>query len=203
MSPHRRLLASIASAALLVFLLIDAAPLGAENALQRGLAAHAAGDFEEAARLLFPLAVDGDPQAQFKIGEMYEVGEFFRHDACMALVWWDKAARGGHALAMSFLAIAYTQGEGVIYDRVRAHLWAVAAAARGELGAEATIQIMWLIMSDEEFATAQRLQIGFRPETTPPVDLYPLPQPWVEDGAMLRRLAESGMTWCRRPGYWP
>lgn len=196
---RRRPLTRLALALLTTLALLASDPLAAETDLRRGLAAHSAGDFETAARLLFPLAVEGNPEAQYRIGEMYEVGEFFQRDPCLALVWWDKAARGGHALSMAFLALAYSEGEGVIYDRVRAHLWAVAAAARGELGAEATIKIMWLIMSDEEFATAQRLQIGFRPETAPPIDLYPLPQLWLQDVAMLRRLAESGMSWCRRP----
>ncbi|MGP1255532.1 MAG: tetratricopeptide repeat protein [Kiloniellales bacterium] len=197
----RRLIRSgLAAMSLLALLVVENRPLNASEELERGLAAHAAGDFEQAARLLFPLAVDGDPEAQFKIGEMYEIGDFFRRDACRSLVWYDKAARGGHATAMSFVALSYMMGEGVIQDPVRAHLWATAAAARGEYGSETVIQVMWLVMSDAQFATAQRLQLDFRPEMAPPVDLYPLPQTWARDDAMLERLAESGLSWCRSPG---
>ena len=196
---HRLIHSGLAGMSLLALLAVESRALSVGDELERGLAAHTAGNFEQAARLLFPLAVNGDPEAQFKIGEMYETGDFFRRDACRSLVWYDKAARGGHATAMSYVALSYMQGEGVIQDPVRAHLWATAAAARGEYGSETVIQVMWLVMSDAQFATAQRLQLDFRPETAPPVDLYPVPQAFARDDAMLERLGRSGLSWCRNP----
>lgn len=83
---HRLIRSGLAGMSLLALLAVESRALSVGDELERGLAAHTAGNFEQAARLLFPLAVNGDPEAQFKIGEMYETGDFFRRDACRSLV---------------------------------------------------------------------------------------------------------------------
>jgi TPR repeat protein len=166
--------------------------------LAEALAAYQARDYAYAARLLYPLAVAGDPTALMTLGDMVEYGAFFPHDACLSTAFHDKAARHGNAVAMHYLANAYMTGGGVLRDPVTAVLWATAAAARGESGARTVIQAMWLHMSDAEFAQAQRRQLTLRPETAPPGDFYHAPTQWAASG---RALARMGLSACHLPKY--
>lgn len=120
------------------------------NALEAGLAAYGDADFELAARLLFPLAVDGIADAQRKIGDMYGQGQFFERNACTAMVWYDRSARNGDPRAMHYLAIAYTGGEAVRQDPILAYLWASAAESRGERGAWTMKKVALRMMTDAQ-----------------------------------------------------
>ena len=62
-------------------------------------AAHKRGDYATAIRELRPLAEQGDGDAQFNLGIMYDVGLGVRHDYAEALQWYRKAAEQGHAKA--------------------------------------------------------------------------------------------------------
>ena len=100
----------------------------ADSALQRG-------DYTLAARLLRPLAEQGDASAQFNLGLMYAKGKGVPQDAQEALKWWRKAAEQGNASAQSNLGSTYEFGVGVPQDFVRAHMWfnVSVAASSGDI----------------------------------------------------------------------
>ena len=61
---------------------------------------------------------------------MYGAGRGVPQDDAEAVQWFRQAAAGGNADAMSVLALAYSEGRGVLQDFVFAHAWANLAASR-------------------------------------------------------------------------
>lgn len=83
-----------------------------------------------------PLAEQGDPAAQFRLGDMYRQGRGVRRDAAEAVRWYRSAARQGHPEAQLWLAKMYETGRGVERrDIAKAVRWLTAAAARGKVEA--------------------------------------------------------------------
>ena len=101
----------------------------ADSALQRG-------DYTLAARLLRPIAEQGDASAQFNLGLMYAKGKGVPQDYPAALKWFRKAAEQGNAAAQNSLGLMYEKGQGVPQDFVRAHMWynVGASALSGDAG---------------------------------------------------------------------
>ena len=96
-----------------------------------GLDAYDRGDFDEALRILKPLAEQGDPRAQYGLGKIYETGGGpIAASNEMAVAWYRKSAAQGIAAAQNNLALMYAQGRGVTQNKPQAYaLWE--AAARG------------------------------------------------------------------------
>ena len=80
--------------------------------LQQGTAAYETGDYNEAFRLLQPLAEQGNAQAQSILGWLYENGEGVTQDDKQALEWYQKAANQEHAMSQYNLGWMYHQGHG-------------------------------------------------------------------------------------------
>ena len=99
---------------------------------QKGLAAARSGDFATALREWTPLAKQGDADAQFSLGVMYEKGEGVAQDNKAAVKWYTLAAEQGLADAQFNLGVMYVNGTGVIKDNVYAHLWWNIAASSGD-----------------------------------------------------------------------
>jgi len=72
-------------------LVLLAVPASA-GALEDGLAAYQARDFDKAVKLLQPLADLGNPQAQRVIGRLYHRGKGLPKDADKAAQWYRKAS---------------------------------------------------------------------------------------------------------------
>ena len=75
----------------------------------KGLAAAQSGDFETALREWTPLAEQGDANAQFGLGFMYDQGDGVPQDFKTALIWYTLAAEQGVAKAQFNLALMYEQ----------------------------------------------------------------------------------------------
>jgi uncharacterized protein len=69
------------------------------------------------------LAEEGDPDAQFRLGCAYSVGEGMALDDSEALIWVRKAAGAGHVLAEELLGFLYYDGRGVQQDYSEAVKW--------------------------------------------------------------------------------
>lgn len=173
-------------------------PASHDPRLTEALAAYATRDYARAARLLYPLAVAGDPTALMTLGDMVEYGAFFPHDSCLAVAFYDKAARGGNPTAMSALASSYLIGRAVRRNLVDAHLWAYAAVRRGEWPTQTVLMAASEQMSDAEFAQAQETVRFFEPTRHIPVDLYHAPMQWAASDRVLARMALSA---CHLPKY--
>jgi len=98
-----------------------------------GLAAYERGDYLAAADLWRPLAEDGDPEAQYRLGELYRLGQGVPEDPATAGRYHLAAAEQGHARAMYYLALMYYRGRGADWERdyVRAYIWFKLAAEEG------------------------------------------------------------------------
>ena len=89
------------------------------------------GDYATAYRLLRPIAEQGDPQAQDKLGVMYEMGRGVPQNYQEAVNWFRRAADQHYALAERNLGRMYEDGHGVPRDYGEAVKWYRRAAAQG------------------------------------------------------------------------
>ena len=94
-----------------------------EQQFQQGLEATKRGDYQTAFKLWLPLAEQGDAQAQFNLGLMYDKGQGVKQDDVEAVKWYRKAAEQGLAQAQLNLGNMYRTGEGVKQDDVEAVKW--------------------------------------------------------------------------------
>lgn len=85
--------------------------------------------------MLLKLAEQGDVNAQFILGFMYDEGEGGPKDAAKAVEWYTKAAEQGYAKAQYNLGNAHANGEGVPKDPAKAaHRWVTAVNQDGNWG---------------------------------------------------------------------
>ena len=77
-------------------------------------------------------AEQGDVEAQFELGFMYDFGNGVEKDASKAVYWYQKAANLGNATAQSNLGHMYAAGEGVTKDASKAVYWFQKAANQGD-----------------------------------------------------------------------
>jgi TPR repeat protein len=70
-------------------------------------------DYTAAMRILKPLAEQGDMNAQFMVGTLYDNGYGVPIDATEAALWFRKAAEQGHTLAATSLGMLTLYGDGV------------------------------------------------------------------------------------------
>lgn len=89
------------------------------------------------------LALNGDADAQFRLGDMYAKGEGVTQDFKQAFDWFLKAASHDEPRAQLAVAEAYEQGHGVTQDSKRAATWYLMAAEHGNPRAEYAIGLMY------------------------------------------------------------
>ena len=104
-------------------------PAVAQN-FDKGLDAYQRGDYVTALQEWRPLAEQGSPPAQYRLGTMYAYGIVVAKDYKTARNWYEKAARQGDALAAYELGLMYEIGRGVIEDRHLAAYWYQQGALR-------------------------------------------------------------------------
>ena len=76
-------------------------------------------------------AEQGDAEAQYKLGEMYDTGEGVIEDDTEAVKWYRKAAEQGHRNAQWQLGYKYEYGSGVVVDNKESIKWFRKAAEQG------------------------------------------------------------------------
>ena len=81
------------------------------------------GDYKAAFKEMLPLAEQGNIDAQWHIGFMYDDGTGVPKDDKLAVKWYTLAAEQGYASAQSNLGVMYANGEGVLTDNRRAYMW--------------------------------------------------------------------------------
>jgi uncharacterized protein len=86
---------------------LAAAPAHAD--VKTGIDAYQRGDFATAVNTWRPLAVAGDADAQYNIGQAYRLGRGVPVDAQMAESWFKKAADQGHARARNAYGLTLFQ----------------------------------------------------------------------------------------------
>ena len=110
------------------------APANAD--LEAGLRAYNRSDFVRARSEFFQSAKQGQAEAQFYLGEIYEGGVGVAIDYAGAFTWYRLAAQQGHALAQRRLASLYSRGLGAEKDETKAFEWYLNGAGNGDVLAQ-------------------------------------------------------------------
>ncbi len=121
-----------------------------DTALREGIRAYYAGDYNRSFELLYPLAEDGVPRAEFRIGIMYQFGRSVARNPDLAEKWFTAAlpellrlSQQGVAWAQADLGTAYEFGIALQQDYERAAYWYRQAADRGYAGAQTNLGVLY------------------------------------------------------------
>lgn len=99
--------------------------------LEDGYAAYESGDYPAALQLFWKMASQGNAEAEYNVGVLYETGRGPAQDFREAISWYRLAAAQGHAAAQTHLGLMYANGRGVSKDDKEAIKWFRLAAAEG------------------------------------------------------------------------
>ena len=110
-----------------------------------GLQAFDKGNYDRAFREWFPLALEGNPDAQFNIGFLFENGLGIEENPSEAATWYRRAAVTGIADAQHNLGSLYSSGKGVERDLDQAAHWFFEAARRGHPEAQLNIGMLYSV----------------------------------------------------------
>lgn len=113
------------------FCLVLALLGAADPRIQRGQELLVQEKYQQAWVLLAPLAEQGNPEAQYLLGHMLDLGLGTNPDAPSALGWFLKAAEQGHQEAALRAGLAYLEGRGVDPDPEKGVAYLERAAAFG------------------------------------------------------------------------
>ena len=127
------------------------------DSLDDSLAAYDRGDYATAARLLRPLAEQGNAQAQNALGAMYYHGKGLAQDFKEAFKWYRSAALQGYGSAQVNLGAMYYEGQGTAEDFVRAYMWLNIAAAKGNADAIRLRDAISKYMIDQQIVEAHAM----------------------------------------------
>jgi len=130
------------------------APVWAD--FQAGMDAKNRGDFARALRELRPLAEQGDAQAQFYVGMLYENGDGVPTDYVKAREWYEKSAFQGHANSQFYLGLMSAFGRGGPLDLAQAYMWYSLAAGNGHARAALHRNDLAREMKPTQIADAQK-----------------------------------------------
>lgn len=108
-----------------------------------GMAAHARGDYVSALKIFRSLAAQGDPKAQYNLGQMSLEGQGIAQNYPDAAKWFRLAAVQGDALAQHNLAVLYENGQGIAQDYSEARKWYRLAAAQGIARSQSNLGLMY------------------------------------------------------------
>ena len=104
------------------------------------------------------IALLGDPEAQYNVGECYYDGDGVEQDFVEAVRWYKKAADQGHAKAQYSLGFCYAKGKGVGQDYGQARVWWLKAADQGHAKAQHNLACCYdeALGGQEDFVEAVR-----------------------------------------------
>lgn len=119
----RRALETLLGSFLALAIVVGSSQASERSRMEQGWAAYERGDYELAAELIRPYAEDGDPEAQFKLGRMYQEGQGVPQDHAKAAEWYRRSADAGQPFAQNNLGVLYKHGRGVEQDNLRAYFW--------------------------------------------------------------------------------
>jgi TPR repeat protein len=109
-------------------------------------------------------ADQGDSNAEYKLGLVYDVGVGARQDLAKAALWYQKAADQGHVAAQFNLGLMYATGRGVPQDLVQAHMWLNLAAAGSQAAARGERDLVAKKMTRSQLGEAVRLAREWQPK---------------------------------------
>jgi TPR repeat protein len=90
-------------------------------------------NYQQAFKLLQPIAEQGDVVAQYNLAMMYAEGDGTEVNNEKAAHWYERAASSGHMRAQNNLGLRYHKGNGVTADEYKSLFWFVEASKQGHL----------------------------------------------------------------------
>ena len=102
-------------------------------------------------------AKQGNADAQFVLGVMYNLGEGVLQDYKQAVYWWKKSAEQGNALAQHKLGVQYAKGQGVKKNILKAHMWFNISAYLGNTDASEARDDFSKYMTSQQIREVQRM----------------------------------------------
>ena len=91
-----------------------------------------------------PLAENGNANAQYNMGVLYDEGYGVEQDYAQARDWYEKAAAQNYSKAEHNLGIMYQEGHGVGQDSAKAAEWFKRAAEHGEPAAQNNLAVLYV-----------------------------------------------------------
>ena len=123
--------------------MVEVATTPRSGLLDEGLEAYKKKDYVTALKVLTPLALQENADAQVKLGIMYNDGLGVRQDQAEAAKWYRKAAEHGNVFGQFNLGAHYFNGEGEPQDFVEARKWFRKAAEQGDSDAQGILGGMY------------------------------------------------------------
>ena len=103
------------------------------------------------------LAEQGDADARFELGWLYQTGQGVTQDFNEAAKWYLMSVAQGHVGAQYNLGGLYLMGRGVTQDYVYAHMWLNIAASNGNGAARQNRDLVAERMTPSQIEDAQKL----------------------------------------------
>ena len=122
-------------------------------------------DYETAYKLILQLAEQGNANAQFNLGIMYEHGQGVPQDYKEAVKWYRLSAEQGNASAQSNLGVMHNDGQGVPQDYKEAFKWFSLSGSNGYKDAVINRNIIEKRMTPQQIEKAQELARNWKPTT--------------------------------------
>ncbi len=114
--------------------------VGTSQLLEQGLKALDNNDYEQAAKLFEQAAKQGNAEAQYWMGVLYDNGDDVYMNKETAVMWYRKSAEQGYVDAQVNLARCFGLGIGVPQDENQAVYWLRKAAEKGDIEAQETLK---------------------------------------------------------------
>jgi TPR repeat protein len=112
---------------------------------QKGLTAYDRGDYATALREWKPLAEQGVPDAQYKLGQLFYDGKGVSSDRKTAAMWFLRAAKLNNVDAQYKMGTLFSLGWGVPQNAGSAATWYTRAAEQGHPRAQNQLGMMYEI----------------------------------------------------------
>ncbi|RUR07711.1 sel1 repeat family protein [Legionella sp. km772] len=108
-----------------------------------GFSAYENGDYTTAYPHLMQAARDGNEEAMYLLGHMYEYGNGVLQDTEAARQWYQKSADKNYSQAQLSLGFIYDSGKGVKQNFPEAFKWYMKAAEQGNPVAQRNVGLMY------------------------------------------------------------
>ena len=119
--------------------------VGWSQNFQKGFDAYEKGDYATALKEWTPLAEEGDKEAQYLLGFMYDYGKGIPEDSKTAVKWYTLSAEQGLKEAQNNLGEMYRDGKGVPQDYKSAVKWYTLSAEQGYADAQLNLGVMYAL----------------------------------------------------------
>lgn len=145
----------LALCAVFMFVCLPNISLSAD--IKKGVEAYRNGDYKTALQEWMPIAEQGNADAQFSVGLIFDRGLNVIPDYKAAVKWFTLASKQGHIFAQANLGWKYHKGQGVEKDNIHAYKWWNLAANDGHQNAPHFLSVISQRMTQDEIALAHSL----------------------------------------------